>query len=311
MTSAAPVSAPGAPRPVTPATILAAKLHHVLSRIEGDGDPAVVAELREAVELAAGLDPYLSRCTTPESPALQRLAERTADEDWREHTVGTAAPLEQEMLSGHVEGQLLKMLVHATRARRVLEIGMFTGYSALAMAEALPADGRVVACEIDADVAEFARRCFREAASGHRIDVRVGPALQTLTELTASGETFELIFIDADKAGYVDYLTTVLDAGLLAPHGLVCVDNTLMQGQPYVSGEPTANGAAVAAFNRAVAADTRIEQVLVPLRDGLTLIRCVGEGERSTWNIGPGSGPTGSVPRGTSVGNRADLPRST
>lgn len=277
------VSAPGVPRPVTPVTILAAKLHDVLGRIEesrADGagvDPVAVAELRAAAELADGLDPYLSRCTTAESPSLRLLAHRTAAEDWRHHT-GSAAPLEQEMLSGHVEGQLLKMLVHATRAGRVLDVGMFTGYSALAMAEALPADGRVVACEVDAEVAALARRCFDETPYGLRIDVRVGPALETMKELAADGDVFELVFVDADKAGYTDYLTTVLDAGLLAPHGLVCVDNTLMQGQPYVSGEPTANGVAVAAFNSAVADDPRVEQVLVPLRDGLTLIRRVDGG---------------------------------
>ena len=270
------VSEPGAPRPVTPMSIVAATLDRVARRLDTvDGlDPDLRVELAAAVELVCGLDPYVTRCTTPESPALARIAERPAAEDWRVHSGGPAsAPLEQEMLSGHVEGQLLKMLVHATRARRVLDIGMFTGYSALAMAEALPDDGRVVACEIDADVARFARRCFDESPGGQRIDVRVAPALHTLAELAATGETFELIFIDADKAGYVDYLNAVLDAGLLAPHGLLCVDNTLMQGRPWASGEPTRNGVAVAAFNDAVVADPRVEQVLVPLRDGLTLIR--------------------------------------
>ena len=270
------VTAPGAPRPVTPLGILAAQLQYVLERL-GDGlDPEVLAELHAATELASGLDPYLGRCTTPESAGLRRLAERTAAQDWRDHAGDPAtAPLEQEMLSGHIEGQLLQMLVHATRARHVLDVGMFTGYSALAMAEALPDDGRVIACEIDADVAELARQIFREVPGGDRIDVRVGPALRTLTDLAAAGATFELIFIDADKAGYLDYLTAVLDGALLAPHGLICVDNTLMQGQPYTSAESTANGAAVAAFNRAVADDPRVAQVLVPLRDGLTFIRRV------------------------------------
>ena len=177
------------------------------------------------------------------------------------------------MLSGHVEGQTLKMLVHATRARRVLEIGMFTGYSALAMAEALPAGGHLVSCEIDHEVAAFAQRCFQDSPDGSKIAVRVGPALATLSELDAAGVVFDLVFIDADKAGYSGYLTALLDFGLVAPHGLICVDNTLMQGQPWRPGEPTANGRAVAAFNQAVAADPRVDQVIIPLRDGLTLIR--------------------------------------
>jgi caffeoyl-CoA O-methyltransferase len=157
----------------------------------------------------------------------------------------------------------------------VLDVGMFTGYSALAMAEALPDGGRVVACEIDADVAEFAARCFRASACGDRIDVRVGPASETLAELAADGEPFDLVFIDADKGGYPGYLGAVLDHGLLAPHGLICVDNTLMQGQPWTSDRPPPNGAAIAAFNEAVTADPRVEQVIIPLRDGVTLIRRV------------------------------------
>jgi caffeoyl-CoA O-methyltransferase len=259
-------------RPVTPASILAADLERLVRHVDrlGGVDPELDAGLRAAAELAAGLDPYLERCTTPESAALARLAERTRAEDWSRHGAGA---LEQEMLSGHVEGQALKMLVHLAGARRVLEIGMFTGYSALAMAEALPEDGRVVACEIDAGVAAFAQRCFDESGSGARIDVRVGPALATLSGLATAGEVFDLVFLDADKGGYLDYLTAVLDSGLLAPHGVVCVDNTLMQGQPWCSGEPAPNGRAIVRFNEAVAADPRVEQVLLPLRDGLTLIR--------------------------------------
>ena len=270
------VSRPGAPRPVTPLTILAHRLDELTRQLEtADGvDPVVTSGLRDASRLAGGLDPYLSQWTTPESPGLRLLSQRTEDKDWRLHDGdGTAAPLEQEMLSGHVEGQTLKMLVHATRARKVLEIGMFTGYAALAMAEALPADGEVISCELDAEVAAFAQRCFRDSPDGSKITVRVGPALATLAELAAAGARFDLVFIDADKAGYLGYLNALLDHGLVAAHGLICVDNTLMQGQPWRDGEPTANGRAVAAFNQAVAADPRVEQVIIPLRDGLTLIR--------------------------------------
>jgi caffeoyl-CoA O-methyltransferase len=173
------------------------------------------------------------------------------------------------MLSGHLEGQALKALVRVTRARRVLEVGMFTGYSALAMAEALPDDGTVVALELDADVAAFAQESFDQSPDGYKIDVRVGPATESLAALD---EPFELVFVDADKAGYRGYVDHVLEHGLLAPDGLIAVDNTLMQGLPWGAGEPTANGDAIAAFNEAVAADPRVEQVLLPVRDGLTLI---------------------------------------
>ena len=277
------VSRPGSPRPVTPQSILASRLDQLARRLgSARADQALQSELRELCELAGGLDPYLSRWTTAESADLARLAQRTEAEDWNRPAAnaaedGTGGYLEQEMLSGHVEGQTLKMLVYATRARRVLEIGMFTGYSALAMAEALPDGGQLLACEIDAEVAAFAGQRFRESASGHKITVRVGPAQRTLGELAQAGQRFDLVFIDADKAGYPGYLATVLERGLLQPHGLICVDNTLMQGQPWLPGEPAANGAAIAGFNQAVAADPRVEQVLIPLRDGLTLIRTVQE----------------------------------
>jgi caffeoyl-CoA O-methyltransferase len=257
---------------VTPLAILADRLARISERADAVSviDTYFVDELRSLAELAGGLDDYTGRLTTPESDALRELAERTAKEDWVSRT-GTG--LEQEMLSGHVEGQTLKMLVHATRATRVLEVGMFTGYSALAMAEALPDEGRLVACEIDAYVAELAQDCFSASPAGRLIDVRVGPALETLHQLAADGEEFDLVFVDADKAGYVDYFTTLLDRGLLAPGALLCVDNTLMQGDPWVSGVSSPNGQAVARFNQVVAQDPRVEQVVLPVRDGLTLIR--------------------------------------
>jgi caffeoyl-CoA O-methyltransferase len=265
------------PRPVTPLGILAAKLEHLSQQLEAlDIDVALKSELRQACELASGLDPYLSHCTTPESPALALLVRRTQAEDWSNSSNGTGLQLEQEMLSGHVEGQALKFLVHLTQAKRVLEIGMFTGYSALAMAEALPDDGELVACEVDAYVAKFAQQCFDESPNGHKILVKVAPAMLTLKQLADANETFDLVFIDADKSGYIDYVNLLLDTDLLAaPNGLICVDNTLMQGQPYLSGESTTNGVAIATFNQTIVDDPRLEQVLLPLRDGLTLIRRV------------------------------------
>ena len=266
-------------RPVTPVGILASLLESLASQVEkiDNLDRAFKAQLQQAYELANGLDPYLNLCTTPESPALATLVKRTQSEDWSQRFSDgeTVRHLEQEMLSGHVEGQMLKFLVHLTKAQRVLEIGMFTGYSALAMAEALPVDGEVVACEVDAYVAEFAQKCFNESNAGHKISVKVAPALETMKQLAVAGEVFDLVFIDADKGGYTDYLDLLLTTGLLAPNGLICADNTLMQGQPYLSGTATANGIAIAQFNQAVVDDPRVEQVLVPLRDGITLIRRV------------------------------------
>lgn len=266
-------------RPVTPLGILAQELEAVVQALDKETLPAQVKEkLQFAFRLASGLDPYLEENTTSESAALTALADKTAREQWGNRFKGgeTVVALEQEMLSGHIEGQTLKMFIHMIKAKRVLEIGMFTGYSALAMAEALPADGKLIACEVDPYTAEFGKAAFRESPHGEKIQVEIGPAGETLDKLAASGESFEFVFIDADKAGYVDYFNTLLEKNLLAPSGFICVDNTLLQGQPYLSeASRTANGKAIAEFNRTIAEDKRVEQVLLPLRDGLTIIRRV------------------------------------
>ena len=265
------------PRPVTPLGILVQQLEQIVKTAETESiSTKFKTSLDEAYSLAAGLDPYLEECTTSESDALANLTRKTQEEDWskRFDDGETVRALEQEMLSGHIEGQLLKMLVSISRSKRVLEIGMFTGYSALAIAEALPDDGYLLACEVDEYVSEFAIDCFAASPHGKKIEVKVGAAKETMEKLIEAGESFELAFIDADKGGYIDYLNLLLDTKLLAPNGFICVDNTLMQGQPYLSSEKrTDNGEAIARFNRFVAEDPRVEQVLIPIRDGLTIIK--------------------------------------
>lgn len=265
----------GGPRPVTPVGIAAALLADVADRLDdlGVDDERVRGDLRRAHELTAGLEPYLGQATTPASAALSRLAADTDHHDWAAARSDVAPGLEREMLSGHVEGQALRLLVQVAGARTALDVGLFTGYSALAMAEGLPDDGEVVACEVDPDVAAFARRALDRSPHGRKVVIEVGPAADTLTRLAADGRTFEVAFLDADKAGYAGYLVQVLDAGLVRPGGLVLADNTLLQGEPWTSGPRGGPGAAIADFNRAVVDEDRVEQVLLPLRDGLTLMR--------------------------------------
>ena len=264
-------------RPVTPLGILTEHLQQAVSLLERESiSDAAKAHLYQALKLAAGLDPYVEACTTPESAALRAISDRTQQESWspRFSDGKTVRQLEQEMLSGHVEGQTLKLLVYVTRARRILDIGMFTGYSALAMAEALPENGRLIACEVDRYAAELAQSLFKASPHGSKIEVKLGAALDTLNQLAIAPEPFDLVFIDADKREYIAYFQTVLDRNLLAPHGIICVDNTLLQGQPYLPPEErSANGQAIAEFNQAVVEDPRVEQVLLPVRDGLTIIR--------------------------------------
>ena len=264
-------------RPVSPSSIISEKLTLLLAQTKGINglDVKFLESLQEAEQLAAGLDPYLARCTTPESAELARLVAETHTTNWQERfrSGETAVELESEMISGHVEGQFLKMLIYLMQATGVLEIGLFTGYSALVMAAALPGHGRLVACEIDPYAASFARAQFERSPHGHKISIEVGAAATSVQRLADANESFDLIFIDADKAGYLAYLNMALDNSLLAPNGLICIDNTLMQGQPYLGGACTVNGLAIAEFNRSVSNDSRVEQVMLPLRDGVTLIR--------------------------------------
>jgi caffeoyl-CoA O-methyltransferase len=205
-----------------------------------------MAEILEP-QLAA----YVERLTSPHDPLLAELSEETA------RSLGS-----EEMLSGPVAGRLLELLVWIGRPRRVLEIGTFSGHSALSMAAALPEDGRIDACELDAERAAVAQRYFDRSPHGSRITLHVGPALETIAKL--EGE-LDFVFIDADKDGYVDYYEAVLPR--LTERGLIVADNTLWSGS-VVDGEGP-----VVRFNEHVAAEPRTVQVLLSVRDGMTLIR--------------------------------------
>lgn len=260
-------------RAVTPHGLLVERLRAAEATFTSD--PAAAARhLRAALDLGEGLEDYVGRCTTPSAPELEALAERTRSVDWtaRFESQETVRRLEAEMLSGHVEGQFLAFLAGISKARRALEIGMFTGHGSLALALAMGPGSEVVALEIDPATAELARQTFKGSEAGDRIEIRVGPALQSLDELR-NKEPFDLVFIDADKTEYEAYLDKIL-GGLLTDDGLVVVDNTLLQGEPYApGGPPSPAGQAIRAFNERVRGDPRVEQVILPLRDGVTLIR--------------------------------------
>ncbi|AUC61935.1 O-methyltransferase MysB [Cyanobacterium sp. HL-69] len=265
------------PRAIAPLGILVEKLEQILQNAKNtEKSSQLVNDLQEAYEFASNLEPYLGEVSTTQSGALANLAEKTAQEDWSKLFAEGATPfeLEQEMLSGHIEGQMLQIFVKMLGAKNVLEIGMFTGYSALAMAEALPDDGKVIACEVDDYVAKFAQECFSHSPHGEKITVKVAPALDTMAELAQEDKNFDLVFIDANKKEYKDYFNLLLDKKLVSPGCLIVVDNTLYQGQVYLpESKRTENGQAIHEFNQMVAQDERVQQVLLPLRDGLTVIR--------------------------------------
>jgi caffeoyl-CoA O-methyltransferase len=173
-----------------------------------------------------------------------------------------------QMVVGPLEGAFLKMMTQVIQARRVLEIGMFTGYSALCFAEALSPEGTVITCEIDEESASLARRYFARAPHGKKIEIRMGPALDTMRSLTGP---FDVIFIDADKTNYVNYYRRALD--LIAPTGVILIDNVLWDGDVLKQPPPDERTAAIQELNRVVASDPRVTAVLLTLRDGVLMIR--------------------------------------
>ena len=206
----------------------------------------------------AVIEDYARRHSSPEAPHLADVAEETRG--------ATRAP---EMMVGQLEGGFLAMLVHMLQPRLVLEIGTFTGYSALSMAAALPPEGRIITCEIDETHASIARRHIAASPFADRIDVRLGPAADTIASLDGP---FDLVFIDADKTGYHGYYEAVLPK--LADSGVIAVDNVLWNrlvlGPPDGQDDDTR---ALVAFNDHVVDDERVECVMLTVRDGVTLVR--------------------------------------
>ena len=173
-----------------------------------------------------------------------------------------------QMLVGPLEGAFLKMMTQLVQAKRVLEIGMFTGYSALCFAEVLPEDGTVTTCEIDEESAALARRFFARSPHGNKITIRMGPALETMRELHGP---FDLIFIDADKQNYLNYYRRAKD--LLARNGLILIDNVLWDGDVLLQPPPDERTASIQRLNRVVASDPDVSAVLVTIRDGVLVVR--------------------------------------
>lgn len=167
-----------------------------------------------------------------------------------------------QMQVGRVEGALLRMVVRMIGAKSVLEIGMFTGYSALCMAEALPDDGKLVTCDIDPEAEKIAKSFFARSPHGKKIDVRIAPALETIATLKGP---LDLVFIDADKTSYAAYFDAVFP--LVRKGGLIIADNTLWSGK--VLDPQTDDAHAIVAYNAKVAADTRVAKVLLTVRDGM------------------------------------------
>jgi caffeoyl-CoA O-methyltransferase len=203
------------------------------------------------------IEEYAEQHTSPDGELFARLAEETRAE--------TTAP---QMMVGRIEGQFLATLVRLSGAKRILELGTFTGYSSISMASALAPEGRIVTCDVNPETTAIARRYMDESGYGDRIEIRLGPALETIATLDGP---FDLVFIDADKPNYKAYYEAVLP--LLADNGLVIADNVLWSGRVVEDGEDDESTRAIKDFNEHVRNDPRVASVMLSVRDGMTLIQ--------------------------------------
>jgi caffeoyl-CoA O-methyltransferase len=214
-----------------------------------------------SISLTDSLYEYLLSVSLREPDLLRRLREETA-----------ALPNARMQIAPE-QGQFMALLVQLTGARRCLEVGVFTGYSSLAVALALPDGGRIVACDVSEEWTTVARRYWSAAGVAHKIDLRLAPALETLEGLLAAGEagSYDFAFLDADKENYLRYYELAL--GLVRPGGLIVADNTLWSGRVIDPSNGEAATVALRRFNETLHTDDRIDLSLVPVGDGLTLAR--------------------------------------
>ena len=201
------------------------------------------------------IEEYAKQHTTAPDRLLAELAEETYTTMSR-----------PEMLTGPIEGRFLELLVHGSGAKRILEIGTFTGYAALSMAAVLPEGGRIDTLDIEPKHAEVAQRYFDRSPHGSKITLHLGPAIETIGKLEGD---FDLVFIDADKENYDSYYEAVLPR--LSARGLIAIDNTIWSGK--VLDPPDESSRAIAALNDKIAADDRVVAVQLTIRDGVTLVR--------------------------------------
>lgn len=216
---------------------------------------------RRSIEMTDALYAYLLENSLRETGVMRRLREETAG------LPGAGMQIAPE------QGQFMALLAELIGARHCLEIGTFTGYSALAVAQALPPDGRLIACDVNAKTTAIARRYWQEAGVAGKIELRLAPALETLDALLAEGAAgrFDFAFIDADKANYDAYYESCL--ALLRDGGLIAVDNVLWGGAVTNPAPGDSDTRAIRALNAKIASDQRVSCSMLPLGDGLTLAR--------------------------------------
>lgn len=217
--------------------------------------------------MTPALENYIHSHISPEPPELYHIDRQT-----------NLRLINGRMCSGHIQGRLLKMLTSMIRPQRVLELGTFSGYSALCIAEALDDDAKIDTIEVDDELEEFILNNLSSSAHGHKVCLHIGDALKVMKQWT--DPVFDLIFIDADKRAYIDYLHAALP--LLHKGGYIIADNTLWDGHVVAEEKHSSQTLGIMAFNDLVAAHPSLEVAMIPMRDGITILRKINETQLSS-----------------------------
>ncbi|RUS88819.1 hypothetical protein EGW08_003449 [Elysia chlorotica] len=259
----------------------ARKLDEAIKLAEATG---VGSELMETLIAARDMfqrrDDFTGEATSDHSKTLAKIEHGTYHHDWQGFYDQGKIPwvYRPTMFSGRLEGQFLKSLVSIHKPKRILEVGLFTGYGALSMAEALPADGEVVSLEICESLKTLAEELCKESHHAKKIRVEVGPAMETVKRFVAAGEKFDMMFLDGDKKDYLNLVKVAFDENLLSEDGTVLVDNAYFIGGAYNPDHP--NHSIAMEFLKEVKSRPQLHYVMLPMNDGIMMIRRMKDVER-------------------------------
>lgn len=259
----------------SPTLILAQRLKKIKQRLTNYKSIAEtdITEIDSIVSMLESQEQYLDECTSIESSDLSKLDKLTMETDWHQVFLEKKSNvrLMTQMMSSKLSGQLLKMLVTISGAKKILELGLFSGYSALAMAEGLPKDGKLISCEIDPYAAAFARSYLDTTSCGKKIQIRLGPALDLLDNFMHESESFDFVFIDAKKTEYKKYITKIIANKLITKQSILCIDNVFMKGACFSKFEKQTKGSTEVKQMNQLLASEKFFTVMLPVRDGMTI----------------------------------------
>jgi len=263
------------------------QMHKALSlAIAKNSSPEVIETMNYALQLVEKREEFCDYVTSNSSKACSKILHETYNVEWKElqKEGKSTGELDKKMITGNLEGQFLKSIISMHNAKNVLEVGMFTGYGALSMAEALPADGKMVTVDIEKYLETYTGNLFKESPHCNKITIHIGSALDYMKSAVAEKNLFDVIFLDADKSEYIDYLKIAFEDGLLAERGSVLIDNAFRHGDGYAPhrmeqrGEhnPTRKLAKYLNENKS------LHSSLVPIRDGVAMVRRMRDVEGPT-----------------------------